>query len=117
MKEIWKPLNCEYHNCKLNEWESECIYHIRPNKYEISNTGKVRNMNTKKEYTVVFGRITVDVCDFGYYGRKYGRCIFPVTRLVYSTFIRPLKSDERVYKVESNISTKNISVKLNYDEN
>ena len=111
MKEIWKPLNCEYQNCKLNEWESEMIYHIRPNKYEISNTGKVRNINTKFEYKIVFGRITVDVCEFKYCG-KWGRCIFPVSRLVYSTFIRPLKSNERVYIVESNVSTSNINIKI-----
>lgn len=111
MKEIWKPLNCEYHNCKLNDWNSDCVYHIRPHKYEISNTGKVRNVQTKKEYVVVDGRITVDVCDFKYYD-SWGRCTFPVSRLVFSTFIRPLKSNERVYVVETNLSTKNINIKI-----
>jgi len=91
MKEIWKPLYTFYQNYQFGS------YNIRPNKYEVSNTGKVRNVITKKEYTISDdGYITLDITDFTYYG-KTGRCQFPIRRLVYSTFIQPLKSNERVF--------------------
>ena len=98
MEEIWKPIFILYQNYAFTAGRS--TYHIRPEKYEVSNTGKVRNMWTKQEYAIDNqGRVTLDVLDFKYYG-KYGRCQFPVTRLVYSTFVRPLNSDERVYMKE-----------------
>ena len=98
MKEIWKPLYTTYQNFESSSYKRG--YHIRPNKYEISNTGKVRNMLTKQEYAIDNqGRVTFDVLDFKYCG-KYGRCQFPVTRLVYSTFVHPLNGHERVYVKE-----------------
>ena len=100
IKEVWRPLYTFYQNYEFGAYRSS--YNIRPNKYEVSNTGKVRNIVTKKEYTVDNkGRVTLDVNDFTYYG-KAGRCQFPVKRLVYSTFVRPLKYDERVYFKKGN---------------
>ena len=98
-KEIWKPIFTFYKNCTFSE---ECsMYHIRPGKYEVSNTGKIRNMWTKQEYAIDNqGRVTLDILYFQYYG-KYGRCRFPIARLVYATFVRPLNSNERVYVKEN----------------
>ena len=98
MEEIWKPIFTLYQNYEFIAGRS--TYHIRSEKYEVSNTGKVRNMWTKQEYAIDNqSRVTLDVLDFKYYGR-YGRCKFPITRLVYSTFVRPLNGDERVYVKE-----------------
>ena len=95
MKEIWKDINTEYTNCSLNDWNSHKVYHIKENKYEISNTGKVRNKEHKWELSTKGGRVTLDVEDFKYYWR-YGRCVFQVKRLMYNTFIRPLNDNERI---------------------
>ena len=94
-KEIWKPVCTFYKNCTFT---GGCLmYNIRLGKYEVSNTGKIRNMWTKQEYAIDNqGRVTLDILYFQYY-RKYGRCRFPITRLVYSAFVRPLNSNERVY--------------------
>ena len=98
-KEIWKPIFTFYKNCTFTGGCS--MYNIRPGKYEVSNTGKIRNMWTKQEYAIdKQGRVTLDILDFEYYG-KYGRCRFPITRLVYSTFVRPLNGGERVYMKEN----------------
>ena len=49
-KEIWKPIFTFYKNCTFTG--GYLMYHIRPEKYEVSNTGKIRNMWTKQEYAI-----------------------------------------------------------------
>ncbi len=95
MKEIWKPVYTTYQNFEPNSYHK--TYQIRDNKYEVSNTGKIRNIHTKQEYTIdKQGRVTFDIEDWKYYD-KYARCTFPVSRIMYSSFIEPLKFNQRVY--------------------
>ena len=62
-KEIWKPVCTFYKNCTFSE--GYLTYHIRPGKYEVSNTGKIRNMWTKQEYAIEKqGRVTLDILYF-----------------------------------------------------
>lgn len=102
MQEIWKDICLQYQNCELNDKSSDKVYHIKPNKYEISNTGKVRNKNTKQIFAIDSqGRVTLDVMDWRYHvglGNKSqcGRCQFRVNRLMYLTFVGQLSSKTRV---------------------
>ena len=62
-KEIWKPVCTFYKNCTFT---GGCLmYNIRPVKYEVSNTGKIRNIWTKQEYAIDNqGRVTLDILYF-----------------------------------------------------
>ena len=62
-KEIWKPVCTFYKNCTFT---GGCLMHnIRSGKYEVSNTGKIRNMWTKQEYAIDNqGRVTLDILYF-----------------------------------------------------
>lgn len=105
MKEIWKPLNIEYQNCIANDAGSDKVYLIMPNKYEVSNTGKIRNAKAGWEISQHNGytKVTLDTMHKVNYSIDHDHWVpqrlqFSIARLVYGTFVRPLKANERVYK-------------------
>lgn len=100
-KEVWFDLPTQYHAYSGADYY-EKIYLIKPNMYQISNLGRIRNKRTKNIITVRESHGTVCLSTVGaIYGQHRtsfynGRLQYSVARLYRETFDNDLTCGYRV---------------------